>query len=170
MFWQHHRTVLFIKKTLKMTLLEELWNWVVLLFHRGNYVSLTLSHWWCFKNIYFFIVFRYNCGMWTDIKKKNTVECVLPKWTLGFADFVFSWKKTRPLQAGCLFMRRWNKLPNVSSCETIRLQGCCQGCFWHLAKSLRAILFLEVKSRKKTSCSRSNLLSLIKGAATNFNK
>lgn len=31
---------------------------------------------------------------------------------------------------------------NVSSCETIRLQGCCQGCFWHLAKSLRAILFL----------------------------
>lgn len=34
-----------------------------------------------------------------------------PKWILGVADFVFSWKRTRPLEAVRLFMRRWNKLP-----------------------------------------------------------
>lgn len=117
MFWWHHRPLLYLSFDLgkclwlQRKIVQYFLNWVVLLFNRANCVSLTLSHWWCFKNLYFFIMFRYNCGIWTDIKKKKTFECVLPIWILGFADFVFSWKKTRPLKAGCLFMRRWNKLP-----------------------------------------------------------
>lgn len=38
-----------------------------------------------------------------------------PKRILGVADFVFSWKRTRPLEAARLFMRRWNKLPKCFS-------------------------------------------------------
>lgn len=120
----------------------ELLNWVALLFIKAIYVSLTLSHWWCFKNIYFFIMFRYNRGIWTDIKKKKNIWMCFAQnefWALltlffhekrqgHFRPTVCSWEG----ETNCL---------NVSSCETIRLQGCCQGCFWHLAKSLRAVLF-----------------------------
>lgn len=38
-------------------------------------------------------MFSYNCGVWTDKKKKK--ECVLPKWILGFADFVFFMKNDK---------------------------------------------------------------------------
>lgn len=36
-------------------------------------------------------MFRYKCGVWTEKK----IECVLPKWILGFADFVFFMKNDK---------------------------------------------------------------------------
>lgn len=121
-----------------------------------------LSHWWCFKNIYFFIMFRYNRGIWTDIKKKKIFECVLPKWVLGFADFVFSWKRQGHLRPTVCSWEGETNCLNVSSCETIRLQGCCQGCFWHLAKSLRAILspwdwWIFIDSKTNSQCTKNNV-------------
>lgn len=124
---------------------EKLWEflkWVVLLFNRANYVSLTMSQWWCFKNIYFFIMFRYNSGIWTDIKKKNNCWMCFAQnefWVL-LTLFFHEKRQGHFRLAVCSWEGETNCL-NVSSCETIRLQGCCQGCFWHLAKSLRAILF-----------------------------
>lgn len=116
-------------------------NWVVLLFNRANCVGLTLSCWWCFKTIYFFLMFKYNRDVWTyNIKfKKN--ECVFAQMNFGLCWLYFFHEKRqghfRP--AVCSWEGETNCL-NVSSCETIRLQGCCQGCFWHLAKSLRAVI------------------------------
>lgn len=107
---------------------------------------------WCFK-INLFIIFGSKCGKWADIKRgwgKLNVFRPNEFWaSLFFHEkgqghfrlFVCSWEG----ETNCL---------NVSSCETIRLQGCCQGCFWHLAQSLRAIpLFLEIVELTQT-CSQ----------------
>lgn len=55
---------------------------------------------------------------------------------------------------------------NVSPCETIRLQGCCQGCFWHLAKGLRADVFtlenVHIGKRKNIRIILRNLIKVDK--------
>lgn len=147
MFWWHHRPLFYLSfdlgkcSWLQRKIVQYFLNWVVLLFNRANCVSLTLSHWWCFRNLYFFIMFRYNRGIWTDIKKKKHLNVFCPYGFWALLTLFFHEKRRGHLRpAVCSWEGETNCL-NVSSCETIRLQGCCQGCFWHLAKSLRAILF-----------------------------
>lgn len=117
-------------------------NWVVLLFNRANCVGLTLSCWWCFKTIYFFLMFKYNRDVWTyNIKfKKKKWMCFCPNEFWALLTLFFSWKRQGHFRPTVCSWEGETNCLNVSSCETIRLQGCCQGCFWHLAKSLRAVI------------------------------
>lgn len=98
-------------------------------------------------------VFLYNVKVqpwWEKFLKKDgkkTFECVLPRWIMGVADLFFHEKRRGHLRPPVWSWEGETNCLNVSSCETIRLQGCCQGCFWHLAKSLRAILFNKAKCK-----------------------
>lgn len=64
-------------------------------------------------------------------------------WNLLTSMVVFSWKLRRP-GFGLLFSS-WEgvTLPiNVSYCETLRMWGCSQGCFWWFDKGLHAAFCL----------------------------
>lgn len=99
MFWWHHRPLFYLSfdlgkcSWLQRKIVQYFLNWVVLLFNRANCVSLTLSHWWCFRNLYFFIMFRYNCGIWTDIKKKKNIWMCFAHMDFGLCWLCFFMKK-----------------------------------------------------------------------------
>lgn len=111
---------------------------------------LLLQGWFCepdFFSLVFKIksIFLYNVYVqpWYMNRRKEEEKMWMcfAQMTLGLCWLCFFMEKRRGhlRPAVCSWEGETNCL-NVSSCETIRLQGCCQGCFWHLAKSLRAIL------------------------------